>query len=543
LDFIGRPTDYAAQKSALAASLKVLPYYDPVFLTPESLADPDAVLEARPEQWHIDRRSLVVTTSHILVGEDGLEEFGEDDVPYDSVSISLGRVPTRALEVTADVTWKQSDQGCIDVGRFQFESYSGKSLIDNWPKPGDSINGGYTVGFAYARDNYKIDTTEPTSVSVSWSSDQRKHANGDTLSTSVSSTIAPLRGPSIKIPLTSGSKSGAGEASEESTWLRVPLWSITAALALNYSAERERKETISFTMRANVQPLVTLPDDEEVATLHIGGGDVGTPHAGVLPIGSVRNRSYFSGDRGLRSLEYLLHRARCQLMASARAVTVSWDCSFDRAKQLSCRKNALLHDHRLPGGQAQGKIVKYNLSLDGETGKPTGRVEIACSIGYGGSVASIPGDPSYVDAGYVGDEYQFNFGQTVALDAGDVAYSVPIDAPNDDGLHFPLTRRQAILTNVTRGSAAAQAAAIGAVAQVPATGFSGPRGTQEQIAAFIDRATVAPRQVEELLKTNSVWQEVKLRNLQTGPFETSYAIELTALELPAGIDLAAGSIP
>lgn len=543
LDFIGRPADYAAQKSTLAASLRTLPYYDPVFMTPEAQADPDAVLEARPEQWHIDRQSLAVTTSHILVGEDGLEEFDEDEVPYDSVSISIGRVPTRTLAVTADVSWKQSDQGSIEVGRFHFESYSGKSLIDNWPKPGDSLNGGYTAGLAYARDNYKVDTTEPTSASISWSSDQRKHANGDTLSTSISSTIAPLRGPSIKIPLTSGSKSGAGEASQESTWLCVPLWSIATALTVNYSAERERKETIGFTMQANVRPLITLPDDEEVATLHIGGGDVGIPQGGTLPIGSIRNRSYFSSDRGLLSLEYLLHRARAQLMSSARAVTVSWECSFDRAKQLSCRKNALLHDHRLPGGQAQGKIVKYSLSLDGDSGKPIGRVEVACPIGYGGSVASVPGVPSYVDAGYVSDGYQFNVGQTVALDAADVAYSVPIDAPNDDGLQFPLTRSQAVLLSVTHGSADAQAAAIAAISQAPATGFSGPRGTQEQIDAIIDRATVAPRQLDELLKTNSVWQEIKLRNLQTGPFETSYQIDLTALELPSGINLAAGSVP
>ena len=28
-------------------------------------------------------------------------------------------------------------------------------------------------------------------------------------------------------------------------------------------------------MRANFQPLVTLPGEEEIGTLHIGGGDVG----------------------------------------------------------------------------------------------------------------------------------------------------------------------------------------------------------------------------------------------------------------------------
>lgn len=544
LEFVTRPADYAARKAALAASLRILPYYDPVFIRPDAQADPDTVLEARPALWHIDRTTLAVTTSHILVGEDGVEEFVENEVPYDSVSISIGQVPTRSLTVSADVSWTQSARGNINVGSYYFETYSGKALIDDWPKPGDSIDGGYTVSFGYAQDNYNIDGTEPASFSISWSNEERKHATGDTLSTSISSTIAPLRGPSIKVPLTSGSKSGEGEASVDSTWLRIPLWAVRAGLSVNYQAARDRKETIQFTMQANFQALVTLPGEEEVGTLRIGGGDVGVPLVGgSVPIGDVRNRSYFSSDRGLQSLEYLLNRARSQLMSSGRAVNVSWDCSFERAKQLSCRKNALLHDHRLPGGQAQGKIVKYSLALDGDSGKPTGHVEIACSIGYGGSVADAPGEPTYVEAGYVGDGYQFMEGQVIALDAGDVGYTVPVDAPNDDGIHFPLTYRQAILVNETHGSADAQAAAIDGLAQSPVTGFSGPTGTQEQIDAILNRSTEVPRQIENMLKQNSIWQEIKFKNLETGPFESAYDIELTQLELPQGINLEAGSLP
>ena len=134
-----------------------------------------------------------------------------------------------------------------------------------------------TRSVRYATDNYNIDGTEPASFSVSWSNEERKHATGDTLSTSISSTIAPLRGPSIKVPLTSGSKSGEGEASVDSTWLRIPLWAVSAGLSVNYEAARDRKETIQFTMQANFQALVTLPGEEEVGTLRIGGGDVGVP--------------------------------------------------------------------------------------------------------------------------------------------------------------------------------------------------------------------------------------------------------------------------
>ena len=126
-------------------------------------------------------------------------------------------------------------------------------------------------------------------------------------------------------------------------------------------------------------------------------------------------------------------------MASGRAVTVSWDCSFERAKQLSCRKNALLHDPRLPGGQAQGKIVKYSLSLDGEAASRSGTSRSPARSDMAARSARVAGEPTYVEAGYVDDGYQFIDGQIVPLDAGDIGYTVPVDAPNDDGVHFPLT--------------------------------------------------------------------------------------------------------
>jgi len=49
LQFTARPDDYTAQKAALASTLKVLPYYDPVFVAKDKWEDPDAVLEARSE--------------------------------------------------------------------------------------------------------------------------------------------------------------------------------------------------------------------------------------------------------------------------------------------------------------------------------------------------------------------------------------------------------------------------------------------------------------------------------------------------------------
>ena len=99
LQFTARPDDYAAQKSALGSTLRVLPYYDPVFIAKDKWDDPDAVLEARSELWHIDRVTGALTTSDLLVGEDGNEDFLDSEVPYDSVSVHLNQTPLRTVTV------------------------------------------------------------------------------------------------------------------------------------------------------------------------------------------------------------------------------------------------------------------------------------------------------------------------------------------------------------------------------------------------------------------------------------------------------------
>jgi hypothetical protein len=98
-----------------------------------------------------------------------------------------------------------------------------------------------------------------------------------------------------------------------------------------------------------------------------------------VPIGDVSNRSYFTTERGLKSLEWLILRARAQLELSGRAVEVEAAIPYARAKQLSCRMNGRIHDRRLPGGIATGKIVKYGFRADGSSGERIGSVTIGAA--------------------------------------------------------------------------------------------------------------------------------------------------------------------
>jgi hypothetical protein len=549
VEFEARPADFQDQKEALASDLRTLPTYDPVWLTLEAQADPDTVLEARPEMWHIDRVTGEVTTSHILVGEDGLEEFQESEIPFDSVEINLAQVPARTLRVTGTVTWKQGYVGTINCGQFTINTFTGKSLLDGWPKAGASIGGGWNVAEAAIRDNWNIDDTDTSSTTVSWSNEASQHANGDTLSMSISATRPKLQGGTpIELPLTLHTKSGESEASTESTSLLVPEWSLTGNLVLGYTASRDRRESIVFSISANFQPIVTLPGEEDVQLLDVQGGDVGiaTQIPGLeygdteVPIGDARFRSYFTTERGLRSLEWLLLRARSQLMLGGRCVEVTADIPYARARELSCRMNGKIHDHRLPGGVAQGKIVKYDLRADGSSGTRIGSVTVAASVGYGGTVAAVAGEPDYVDADYVEDDYQVFVGSTEVLD-DNIGYSPPVFVSTvDDGLSFPLTSTD-IKECALIGDLDLQRAFILSLATVPTTfGLGGP-ALEELLDQIANRAQTVPKQLDDGLSQIAHYLSLRLPNLDAGPFDNVYSVDVTMLELPKGIDLEAAA--
>lgn len=117
LNFIARPQGYETLKQALADTLKVAPYYDPIWLNQQKLDDPDTVLEARNSLWHIDRTTHVVSVSDINVGEDGTVNFLTDETFYDDVTVSYGATPLRRVTIQAQISWDQVAAGTLDFTR------------------------------------------------------------------------------------------------------------------------------------------------------------------------------------------------------------------------------------------------------------------------------------------------------------------------------------------------------------------------------------------------------------------------------------------
>lgn len=415
LSFIAKPLNYQSAKEALAATMRELQYWDPLFISGERRAEPDTVLEARPMVWHVDRVSHELTASHILAGEAGTIDFGGDAFA-DSVTCSYTGAPQRKVVIEATVNWTQYGFGTIREAFRKVESYTGDGLLSAWPRTGQRVGGGWTVADGFAKDIYnRINTT----------------------------TIKDDDG----VPK-----------------YAIYKWSISGWVDFTYEAERRYSELATFTMSSSLQEIVTEAGDEEVISIAVSGdADEPIDTNGALPIGDLRRRAYFTTERGNRSVAYLANVAAARLLASARCVEISFDVPFSYAASLSLKHSGTISDPRLPGGTATGKIKSYVIYGDGDTGEVGCAVTLGCTPGYGETVTPVGGTPVYTAEDYATSYQVFTGGtRTVVVDGnGDPAMTITnydSAAINDDGLNlFNMTKAYCVLETTLQNPASVQA--------------------------------------------------------------------------------------
>lgn len=491
LAFTARPADYDEQKRALAATMRVFPYYDPLWIEPDRRDDPDAVLEGYPKRWHVDRLTHAVTASDIISGEDGTVDI-DGDFFRDSLDVTYGPPPVRRVHVEGRASWTQTAFGTVDLRplilqRFEaagsgdghtIKSLTGQGLIADWPEDGDRIGGGWEVGPSSADrvDGWVGETEQETTTLV----------GGDVAN--------------------------------------FPVVVISPQFAARYDVERRYEETVTFDLEADTQAIITEPGDEEVIFLTISSADADQPidALGLLPIRQRTARTYFNQARGRSSLETLICIARAQLLARARAVLVTFETTFDAVADLSCRKNVAIDDARLPGGTAAGKVIGYRLRMNGDTGERIGEVTIGCTVGQGNTVSVVAGTPTYVEEGYVETGYQVYTGQTIMPSPGDVTYGdFSSSAPDDDGVNFADLRAADVVESLTVINGYATQRAVLKLFQTDLN-FSG----HADIKAAADAV-------------NAVFTEIdlSLKPVNGGPFETSYQITVSDLMVPKTINL------
>ncbi len=436
--FTARPIGYEATKKDLADTLKVLPYYDEVWITGDT-EDADNVLEAYGARWHIDRCTHELSISDELIGEDGTLSFGEADHLYDGLSLSYSGPPLSQVEIDATLAWTQGGSGTIDLteriyNEFQkhnslivahpssgiITTMTGEGLASDWPEGSTSLDGGWTVNDAtyceelsdklYTRYDYHV-TYQAYTAGTNELVDKVVAEEPDNISNS---------------------------------WFRTDDWwyvdfivyQLKQLTKFDWKADRSRTEKLQCTVYADIQPLLAEILDENIGKISVNASDTVTePDAnGNVPIDDVRRKSYLDTDRGRSSVEYLMLLARAQLRRGARAVEVECRVPWASGIGATLRMNAEIADYRLPGGIASGKITAYEMNAPG-SGEHTVTITIGCAIGHGGTVAGQAGDPTWVADGYVSTGYQQMSGAMLTAPSGDIVYQTLTDfAIDDDGV-------------------------------------------------------------------------------------------------------------
>lgn len=556
ITLVAKPKDYTEQILALSATLKVLPFYDPIFIDQTQQDNQDSVLEGYSKLWHVDPVTHVVTVSDVIAGEDGVVEFAPDDAFYDSLKISISGSPLLVCEIDATVTWTQCDsRGSLGVATASgitgdanlgggFNVTSGLSA----PLTTASLS---TVG---AADPYK-----QTTYSWNYSNHDSQHNDGDMLSQSGSITVPFFGGQltSQSISFTPENQdSGTGEEysinqSFETTFPGVP----TAAdatpandtsnnLQIGTEVEQSRTEILHVRVTADVQPVLSeATEQDSIKTkLTMNGSDVVAANA-VKPTAGV----YFPTARGLKSLEYILMVARANLLTGSRVVATSWTSFFSKVVGLSCRKNATIEDTRLPGGIVLGKVVLYELTGNGDSGEFLGNVTIHSAVGFGNSIVLADGTPDYVDVGYVDPGYQHYTGQFVSATTQDLTFT-PLYHVNV-GIQLPISSDQILVRHEYHDAGQVQAVQqVTAASQTkyfnpPIISGGAPTSPPPDAIAYSNTQFATQQAVLRAVNDHPTWIEIELAPIQKISTDVEYDAIVAPLIVPKQIDLSAPSSP
>jgi hypothetical protein len=548
LEFVAKPIDIVAQKEALANTLRVLPYYDEAVINKEKRNDPDVVLEGYTKIWHFDRETHLVTVSDEINGEDGRVDFlcSNGDVLVDGLGLHLSSGPLARVDVTAEYTWTQQANGTVDLTNYLISHWPGvvrgaiPSLnASDWPKHKAGLGDGWEVADSSATDMLSFAThSESKSGSVTL-----EEQNGGTTkiqwsSSTTSAAVGALitGGYVVKSQYSSqsdldddGNSNWSLSVSRSMKASSIAMQYIKATLVAGYKAQRQCTERVSFTLFADVQPILTDPEDgealriDDVRSVNLSSGE------DLAPIVDARRRSYIATERGNQSIEHLIALARAHLMKRARVVEITFAPKLARMPEVTLRKNAFVSEPRI--GEAIGKIIGYSVALDGSDGQIKCEVKIGCAIGRGGTVAAVEGNPTYCTIDYTGPDYQVFTNRVVLfpLDLS-VGYTPPVAAPNDDGIDFlsALTAQNVIEVGLTVEHGPA-----------PDENVPTPEGNSTSDDEYENMAALQVAYMSAyLLPQFETRAKFKLKSM-TRAFETNYEIQMTDLKIPTGYDLEA----
>lgn len=425
LSFIAQFPGWQSDLQTLFNTLKVLPYWDEAFIAPADRDKPETALESRSSVYHFPRTSPTITLSDVLTGASTTTVSNHLREPF---RVSRTGAPARRVVIRADVAWEQRISGITsrvnDEIRRAFTSLdvntlTPEAIVNSWPKAGDIFGGG---------GGYEV-----VSASI-------KEAPA----------ISPFRSPT-SVEFHQATTDAERSASEvlfgtrvDSRYATVPRKWYKTKLRTRYDFRQSRSETISATIENDVQALAF---DQDGGTIDIDLAAEDVVGLGLVP---ASTSSYFLTPRGVNSFKYLLARARANLAIAARAIEITFEIPFFDGLSLSCLNSIQLQDSRLPGGSATGKVISYELSVDGDTGTSSCSVTIGVSVGNGQSYSASGVLGDYCSTGYTGLVYQVGEGEEGAgLASPDIIYQPYVGQIPSDPLIIRQLRNGDIVRSVT----------------------------------------------------------------------------------------------
>lgn len=319
LRFIAKAKDAVAQKQALADTLRVRPFYDPIFLDDKSLEDPEQILTGLSASYHVDRTTLEWTVSDIIIGDETVT-FDQSDVIDGSVQIQIKGPPLSAVRVDATVHWKQRYRNTVIPVAItnKMRSYNPNGFASSWPAVGADLGGGWIVApgtftKVWGGTPGRVDTS-----SGSWNDEGKHHNDGDAISMSWNASI-PLGGETISNEetvtygsvgggidflnappgeISTGEQSSSPSSSYSRTWKVIYTGYVQCALFVRPDDKPNNyTESITLTLHADTQNLLTDPDtQEETEVIELQGQDIGEAFIDFKCLTSLSGQSVQRGQ-------------------------------------------------------------------------------------------------------------------------------------------------------------------------------------------------------------------------------------------------------
>lgn len=562
---IARPYNATELKRQTADTLRELPWWDKIFIDKQRWTDDDLVLETRAAAWYWNPVTHGCSTSHYLVGEEGVIEFTAGEHDYEECNVTLGPPPIHTAEATAELNWTQQGTGVLDLTDYVTANWPNESASyspyitsftmneDSWFKPGASLKDGWQVTFAEALPRYDLTIKSRTggqNFVIIWPPEQI------TVNSQFSEQYSETPPGSIDLgqfmtqhDYTSSIDPSDGEVTSVTsnvgwTTMLVPLYHTKVVLQAGWEASRPFIETVKIVLKADMQPVITMPDESQVFKIqdlrtHNLSEELDPENYEGAPIGDSRRRSYLTQNRGLDSIRYIVLLLRNAIISNSRAARVQIrPYDLNKWATVSLRHNALVHAAKIPSGQALGKVVQKRASYTNSI--LSMNIFIECCLGRGGTVEEVAGTPEWAEEDYVAqsEDYQQYIGRTLFVsDESDVTVEQPLYDPQDDGLDLIAgfdVLRAIDRSLVVENGPATQRAHIDSL-----------KNTFRHVARPIDGILEFN---QELMKALSEHIENKLNeevptNLtfalksMKGTFNTDYELATSVLKLPQGMNL------